>query len=249
MKQLFAFLFVALLFVGTYDVWAQGDVGSAECGDAQAACYEAIALPAEFKNHGKEVSACAKASNGKAGFDITDECHSCIVSQVAQSVPIIEQESCGQADPCEEFEEECPCDYNTYPKTSSCWPANSGAGGPMWFVGTYLPPDPRPGIDCVLTSEHGTPGFDTFTVIGAEARAGAEDNICYTLTGRDALTACTLPREDINERKIGLSDVEVASCNCRLEQYTKELIQAGIEVKGSNGGTLRPDDISCALPM
>ncbi len=50
-----------------------------------------------FKNHGKKVSTCAKASNGKAGFDVTDECHSCIVSQVAQKIPVGEQESCGQS--------------------------------------------------------------------------------------------------------------------------------------------------------
>ena len=95
MKKLFAFLFVALLFVGVQDVWAQGDVGSRECGAAQDACLDAIA-PDEFKNHGKKVSACAKASNTDAGFDITDECHSCIVNQVARRIPVDEQENCGR---------------------------------------------------------------------------------------------------------------------------------------------------------
>jgi len=94
MKKLFAFLFVALLFVGVQDVWAQDDVGSAVCGEAQDACIEAIADD-DFKNHGKKVSACAKASNTDAEFDITDECHSCIVSQVARRIPVNEQENCG----------------------------------------------------------------------------------------------------------------------------------------------------------
>jgi len=96
MKKLFAFLFVALLFVGVQDVWAQGDVGSRECGAAQDACIEAIEDD-NFKNHGKKVSACAKASNTDAGFDITDECHSCIVNQVARRIPIEEQENCGES--------------------------------------------------------------------------------------------------------------------------------------------------------
>jgi len=110
MKKLFAFLVVALLFVGVHDVWAQGDVGSRVCGEAQVACIEAIAGD-DFNNHGKKVSACAKASNTDAGFDITDECHSCIVNQVARRIPLAEQESCGICDPTTDVEFDGKCYY------------------------------------------------------------------------------------------------------------------------------------------
>jgi len=65
--------------------------GTGACGEAQDACIEAIE-GGNFNNHGKKVSACAKASNSP---DINDECHSCIVSQVARGIPIEELENCG----------------------------------------------------------------------------------------------------------------------------------------------------------
>lgn len=65
--------------------------GTEACGEAQQACIDAI-QGVDFKNHGQKVKACAKASNSP---DINDECHSCIVNQVARGIPIEELENCG----------------------------------------------------------------------------------------------------------------------------------------------------------
>jgi hypothetical protein len=55
-----------------------------------------------YRNHGQYVKAAAHAANPalEAG-EITEACHSCIVSQFARSIPIVNQENCGP-DLCDE---------------------------------------------------------------------------------------------------------------------------------------------------
>lgn len=115
--SLLILVLVGLFFAMAPSVWALGDVGSPECGAAQEACLDAID-PDELKNHGKKVSDCALASSAEAGFDITDECHSCIVHQIARGIPIGERENCGSDDPCLD----CPCKYFDVEPDAQCWP-------------------------------------------------------------------------------------------------------------------------------
>jgi hypothetical protein len=88
---------------GTY----QGDGTTCQdvtCGGPGGACEEAqIAVQDEvgnedgnYRNHGKYVRAAAHEANQ---FDITEECHSCIVSQFARNIPIGEQEVCTDSGP------------------------------------------------------------------------------------------------------------------------------------------------------
>ncbi len=82
-KPILIFAIVGLFLAMAPSVWAQGGdqgPGTQACGDAQQACEDAIAAPAWFKNRGQMVSACAQASESD---EINEDCHSCIVSQVA----------------------------------------------------------------------------------------------------------------------------------------------------------------------
>lgn len=92
---------VVLIIMLSASAWSQeqGGPGSPQCGEAQNACFAAIAGGEPFKNHGKKVSACARASESP---NITEECHSCIVSQVARRDE--EVTNCGPESPDPECE-------------------------------------------------------------------------------------------------------------------------------------------------
>jgi hypothetical protein len=66
------------------------------CREAQLSVQATVGDPANYKNHGAWVSAAAHAANVflEAGL-IDEECHSCIVSQFGQRIPIAEQTPCG----------------------------------------------------------------------------------------------------------------------------------------------------------
>jgi hypothetical protein len=95
MKQVLCLLAITMSFLFSSQVWSQ-DVGSPECGMAQQATQDAVASGGQYKNHGQMVKTAAQAVNPylDAG-DISEECHSCIVSQFARKIPIADQESCG----------------------------------------------------------------------------------------------------------------------------------------------------------
>jgi hypothetical protein len=91
------------------------------CEEAQVATQDAVESGGPYRNHGKLVKTAAHEANQ---FDITEECHNCIVSQFARGIPIEEQEVCTDtAAPtgcclspsvsCEEqvTEQECPSDH------------------------------------------------------------------------------------------------------------------------------------------
>jgi len=82
--------------------WAQasvpGDVGTLECAQAQVAVQTLVGNETKppYKNHGQYVSAAAHAANTPLEIgQITEACHSCIVSQFARSIPIAGQTACG----------------------------------------------------------------------------------------------------------------------------------------------------------
>jgi hypothetical protein len=103
---------VGLLLAGLQPGWAQGvfgstippgDEGTQACREVQLAVQGKVGDETNppYKNHGQYVQAAAHEANPalKAG-EITEGCHSCIVSQFARSIPIANQESCGP-DLCE----------------------------------------------------------------------------------------------------------------------------------------------------
>jgi hypothetical protein len=87
-------------FVGTRpQAWAQapGDIGSAECWEAQVGAQTAIESGGPYKNHGQSVRAVANVVGAAvAAGTITEACASCITNQFARRIPIAEQAPCGQ---------------------------------------------------------------------------------------------------------------------------------------------------------
>jgi hypothetical protein len=66
------------------------------CEEAQVAAQDAVDSGGPYRNHGKLVKTAAQAANQ---FDITEECHDCIVSQFARGIPIGDQEVCTDSGP------------------------------------------------------------------------------------------------------------------------------------------------------
>ena len=105
-------ILLGLHMAWTQPGWAQGgfvptltpgDVGTQACREVQLAVQGEVGNETNppYKNHGQYVRAATNAANPalQAG-EITEACHSCIVSQFARSIPIGDQESCGP-DLCE----------------------------------------------------------------------------------------------------------------------------------------------------
>ena len=124
---------VGLYLAFTPPGWAQGVVGSTVTpGDeGTEACREVqLAVQSEvgeetnppYRNHGQYVRAAAHAANPalEAG-EITEACHSCIVSQFAKSIPIANQEACGP-DPEPELCDLISCDDNDACTEDACDP-------------------------------------------------------------------------------------------------------------------------------
>jgi hypothetical protein len=106
MKQVWALVCTGVFWVIVPQVWAQGDVGSAECREVQEEVQQAVGNETNppYRNHGQYVRAAAQAANPalEAG-EITEACHACIVRQFAESVPIADQEACGPDVPVCDF--------------------------------------------------------------------------------------------------------------------------------------------------
>jgi len=65
------------------------------CGMAQLIVQEAVASGGPYRNHGQMVKTAAHAANPYLYEGaISEECHSCIVSQFARRIPIEQQEVC-----------------------------------------------------------------------------------------------------------------------------------------------------------
>ena len=117
MKKIVCLVAIAMFLLIGSQAWAQGDVGSVECLTVQQATQTAVDEGGPYKNPGALVKTAAQAANPYL-YDgtITEECHSCIVSQFARQVPIGDQELCG----------ECPtydlCSTTDYPLIAACDP-------------------------------------------------------------------------------------------------------------------------------
>ena len=84
------------LLVGS-QAWSQ-DVGRVECGMAQQKAQGAVMAGEPYKKYGQMVKTAAQSINEYLYKGvISKKCHSCIVSQFAQGIPVAEQESCGPA--------------------------------------------------------------------------------------------------------------------------------------------------------
>jgi hypothetical protein len=82
--------------MGAYELQQSIPEPTAECRTAQLAAQTAVADGFPYKNQGQMVRTAARAANPFL-YDglISEECHSCIVSQFARRIPIAEQEPCG----------------------------------------------------------------------------------------------------------------------------------------------------------
>ena len=100
MKICFVSVFVGVLVTLATLVWAQGDAGSQECLDVQHAVQATVGDETNppYRNHGQYVREATHATNpALESGQITEECHSCIVNQFSHSIPIADQEACGEA--------------------------------------------------------------------------------------------------------------------------------------------------------
>lgn len=74
-----------------------GDCVELTCEGAQLIAQDAVASGGPYKNHGGVVKTAAQSINEYLYEGvISEECHSCIVSQFAKRIPIEEQGVCGQ---------------------------------------------------------------------------------------------------------------------------------------------------------
>jgi hypothetical protein len=72
-----------------------GDCTQITCGMAQFITQEVVTSGGPYRNHGQMVKTAAHAANPYLYEGvISQECHSCIVSQFARRIPIEEQQSC-----------------------------------------------------------------------------------------------------------------------------------------------------------
>lgn len=137
-------------------------------------------------------------------------------------------------DPCIGFEEPCPCDYDVIqPNDATCWP-EQGTVYPMFFVCTNA--------NCEIPS--------TFCALRSPQPGGVlKTQIAIVNNGNDGVTCSGISMPGCSgaiPTRTGLTQGENEACQCRLEQYTGELIQAGIVVRDNNGQPLGPGDISCS---
>jgi hypothetical protein len=121
-------------------------------------------------------------------------------------------------DPCKALAAiaECPCDYNQVPMTTACW----GGGQPTF---TPCPSDMCTTSPSVCETNFGKTSFDRFMA------AGTDDDSQYycSIVAADLGPQCP----DITEGIPGITLDQLRTCLCRLEQYTTELHQSGIEVE------------------
>jgi hypothetical protein len=82
--------------MGAYELQQLIPEPSAKCRTAQLAAQDAVKNGGPYKNAGQKVKTASHAANPYLySGDITEECHSCIVSQFARKIPIDKQQSCG----------------------------------------------------------------------------------------------------------------------------------------------------------
>ena len=138
----------------------------------------------------------------------------------------------GEGDPTPKCEgvnlDECPCDYNLIAKDEQCWVLTGTDDTSV----VYTVSDSSCKLAVQVMGEDSTPGLtidtDGFCGISLEisdAPLCSETNIFMT-------------HDDLTQG-------EIESCQCKLEQYTKELIQSGISVNDDSSSALAAGQILC----
>ena len=132
--------------------------------------------------------------------------------------------------------DECPCDYDVIPKTLGCWEECEFCDEipPVYTTtGRFL-------NGCELfqfdeSEEELSPRLriNTFT---------PESSTCLVTNDSNINPSCTdMDISQILEITLG----EAETYQCRLEQYTKGLIEEGITVTDGDGVPLSDEEISC----
>ena len=137
-------------------------------------------------------------------------------------------------DPCAEFTaDECPCNYDAISKTSECWQdCPTCNGDPIYKI--------EEGV-CKLVQFSGS-GESKSPELFADAPPLTTNPFCTVFNG--SVNQSCSPVLILDEH-FTLSPGQAASCQCRLEQYTIALIQAGITVVDTQDIQLTANQISC----
>ena len=128
------------------------------------------------------------------------------------------------------FEEECPCIFSEVPPVTECWPAP--------------PPDSRTpsyftvGTQCDLVQ---VLNFPTTPSIVSSLSTIPGTNQCRIEMGSSLPSVC----REANKDESFLTDGQMDACECKLEQYVKELIKLGFTVWDSDENPLKPEDVFC----
>ena len=147
-------------------------------------------------------------------------------------------------DPCGIVAEPCPCDYDLTPKTTDCWESCQDCTGNPHYTTTQPPTQLCTLFQDTTTPTEASPNLAILAITGPFGSTG----MCGT--GNDPTLNPTCTQSDTREEHFDLTPGEIASCQCRLEQYTKALIQAGIIViDGQTGPPLTVDQVTCPAPL
>lgn len=128
-------------------------------------------------------------------------------------------------DPCAELADvaECPCDFDSVPKTATCWPPS-----PNFHHCDHAQCEAQSNFEpdvCVLIVE-----VDSLTQqinVFSNGSSVPNNNSCTIFVS--TLNCEAVPVQTVQF----LSPEAYATCICRLEQYTNELSQAGISITDS----------------
>jgi len=136
----------------------------------------------------------------------------------------------GGGNPCGGFEEECPCIFSGVPPTSTCWPVPpSVSKTPTLFSST----------SCDLFQNLNFPIIPSITSMLSNFQ---ETKSCMIEMTSELPSICT----ELNKVETNLTPGEFNTCQCRLEQYVKDLIDEGITVLDAiDSQPLKPADVSC----
>ncbi len=138
-----------------------------------------------------------------------------------------------EIDPCAELAAiaECPCDYDSVPKTTACWGDCTNCTDDPDFLISAGP------IPVCFMIQPTTQGSNQFMNVGEDNPSDPGAINCRRENFNS--TSCTLAGQSVT----GITPAQTATCQCRLEQYANELSQV-------DGITLNTDGppFSCTPP-
>ena len=132
----------------------------------------------------------------------------------------------GKVAPCADIDDECPCIFSEVPVNPQCWPATPPESRTIIFFSNT--------VECSL-DQNVNPTPPPFNL--------------SMLSNTIGTTTCHVCRE-ANREEVFLTQGQFEACQCKLEQYVKELIELGITVVDELSlKPLKPKDVSCQTAL